>query len=93
MEIKTPCGAPCGTPCGAVLPCCRVGGAVWRRAAPSAVRAAPCDAVRRYVPCGQRRAAPCGATCRAGSAVRRHAALRAIWAAPCGAMSHVAAIQ
>ena len=52
----TPCGAllPCGTPCGAVLPCCRVARAVRRRAAASAVWAAPCGAVRRYVPCGQR---------------------------------------
>eukprot|EP00663_Eupelagonemidae_sp_cell21sb_P011592 gene11592-biopygen8751 len=40
---------------------CRVGSAVWRRAALCAVWAVPCGAVRRHVPCGQRRAAPCGA--------------------------------
>eukprot|EP00663_Eupelagonemidae_sp_cell21sb_P007574 gene7574-biopygen5383 len=37
--------------------------AVWR---------APCGAVRRHLPCGQRRAAPCGAKCRVGRAVRRY---------------------
>eukprot|EP00663_Eupelagonemidae_sp_cell21sb_P010522 gene10522-biopygen1664 len=60
-----------------MLPCCRVARRVERRAAPCcraerrvasccyvAVWAAPCGAVRRYVPCGQRRAAPCGAMCK-----------------------------
>eukprot|EP00663_Eupelagonemidae_sp_cell21sb_P010464 gene10464-biopygen2912 len=56
---------------------CRVGSAVRRRAALCAVWAAPCGAVRLYVPCGQRRVAPCGAVrtpCRVGTAVRRRAA-------------------
>eukprot|EP00663_Eupelagonemidae_sp_cell21sb_P009719 gene9719-biopygen7077 len=59
-----------------------------RRAALCAVWAAPCGAVRRYVPCGQRRVAPCGAMCRVDSAVWRRAApcgRRAVWAPPCGA--------
>eukprot|EP00663_Eupelagonemidae_sp_cell21sb_P010289 gene10289-biopygen6191 len=55
-------------------PCCRV--AVWR-AVWNAVRrrVAVRNAVRRRVavlPCGARRAAPCGGICRVGSAVRRY---------------------
>eukprot|EP00663_Eupelagonemidae_sp_cell21sb_P011515 gene11515-biopygen5316 len=70
---------------------CRVGSAVWRRAALCAVWAAPCGAVRRRadaVPCGHRRAAPCGTMlCRAapcspcvpcGNAARRVARARRV---------------
>eukprot|EP00663_Eupelagonemidae_sp_cell21sb_P010788 gene10788-biopygen6537 len=47
---------------------------MWRRAALCAMWAAPCGAVRRYVPCGQRRVARADAVCRVGSAVWRRAA-------------------
>eukprot|EP00663_Eupelagonemidae_sp_cell21sb_P006598 gene6598-biopygen4750 len=50
--------------------------------------------VRRYVPCGQRRAAPCGAMCRVDSAVWRRADAVPCGhrrAAPCGTMMRRAA--
>eukprot|EP00663_Eupelagonemidae_sp_cell21sb_P011892 gene11892-biopygen4150 len=51
---------------------CRAGSAVWRRAAPCAVRTAPCGVVRRHVPRARR-----GATRRAGRQGR--AVWRAVW--------------
>eukprot|EP00663_Eupelagonemidae_sp_cell21sb_P002606 gene2606-biopygen92 len=66
---------------------CRVGSAVWRRAAPCAVRTLLCGAVRRYVPCGQRRGAPCGRRADHAPCGHRRAApscavcaVRAVWA-------------